>query len=105
VTAAPVPDQVRLAELLGVLSLGADLGLDQSMEHALRQCVIARRMGEHIGLADADLDAMYYLGLAVWVGFRKLLAAPLRRRMLEREVSASLEAMRGILEHTSAESP
>ncbi|MDQ1510448.1 MAG: Polyketide cyclase / dehydrase and lipid transport [Actinomycetota bacterium] len=37
--------------------------------------------------------------------FRKLLAAPLRRRMLEREVSASLETMRGILEHTSAESP
>jgi hypothetical protein len=68
VTAAPVPDQVRLAELLGVLSLGADLGLGQPMEHALRQCVIARRMGEHLGLADADLDAMYYLGLVVWVG-------------------------------------
>src|SRR5690349_3705656 len=31
---------VRLAELLGVLSLGTDVGLGQPMEHALRQCVI-----------------------------------------------------------------
>jgi uncharacterized protein YndB with AHSA1/START domain len=33
---------------------------------------------------------------------RKLFAAPLRRRMLRREVSASLDAIRGILEPTGA---
>ena len=44
------PAHVRLAELLAVLSLGADLGLGQPMEHAMRQYVIARRMGEHLGL-------------------------------------------------------
>jgi hypothetical protein len=59
---------VRLAELLGVLSLGADLGLGQPMEHAMRQCVIARRMGEQLGLSAADLDVVYYVGLIAWVG-------------------------------------
>jgi hypothetical protein len=36
------PD-VRLAELLGVLSLAADLGMGQPMEHVLRQCLISMR--------------------------------------------------------------
>jgi hypothetical protein len=35
---------VRLAELLAVLSLGADLGMGQPMEHAMRQCLIALRL-------------------------------------------------------------
>ena len=67
-TDAPAPVKVRLSELLGVLSLGADLGLGQPMEHALRQCIITRRMGEHLGLSEAELDVGYYLGLLVWVG-------------------------------------
>ena len=67
-TDTPAPEKFRLAELLGVLSLGADLGLGQPMEHATRQCVIARRMGEYLGLSRSDLDVVYYLGLLVWVG-------------------------------------
>ena len=35
------PSGVRLAELLAVLSLGADLGMGQPMEHAMRQCLIS----------------------------------------------------------------
>ncbi|MGZ6545506.1 MAG: hypothetical protein ACXVEI_09370 [Actinomycetota bacterium] len=42
--------KVRRAELLAVLSLGADLGLGQPMEHVLRECLIAMRLGERIGL-------------------------------------------------------
>src|SRR6185436_3288699 len=38
------------------------------MEHSIRQCVIARRLGEHVGLSQADLDVVYYLSLLVWVG-------------------------------------
>jgi hypothetical protein len=34
---------------------------------------------------------------------RKLLAAPIRRRMLEREVAASLDALRAALEPATAE--
>ncbi len=37
--------QVRLAELVGALSLGIDLGFGQPMEHVLRQCLIALAAG------------------------------------------------------------
>ena len=60
--------QVRLAELVATISLGTDLGLGQPMEHAMRQCVIARRMGERLGLSVALLDVTYYVGLLAWVG-------------------------------------
>jgi HD-GYP domain-containing protein (c-di-GMP phosphodiesterase class II)/DNA-binding CsgD family transcriptional regulator len=68
VTDASASKEVRLSELLGVLSLGADLGMGQPMEHAMRQCVIAQRMGERVGLSDDELDVVFHLGLLVWVG-------------------------------------
>ena len=43
---------VRLAELVAALSLGVDLGFGQPMEHVLRQCLIALRLGERLGLDD-----------------------------------------------------
>ena len=59
---------VRLAELLGVLSLGTDVGLGQPMEHALRQCVIALRLGDHFEV-DPELRAtIYYTALLMNVG-------------------------------------
>src|SRR3954462_8141331 len=60
VAAVPEPVSFRLAELLGVLSLGADLGMGQPMEHGMRQCVIAGRMGEQLGLSEAELGVIYY---------------------------------------------
>ncbi len=59
---------MRLAELLVVLSLGADLGMGQPMEHALRQCVLALRIGERLGLSDDDRAVLYYVVLIAWVG-------------------------------------
>ena len=35
---------VRLAELLAVLSLATDLGMGLPMEHVLRQCVLSLRL-------------------------------------------------------------
>jgi hypothetical protein len=43
---------VRLAELVAALSLGIDLGFGQPMEHVLRQCLIALRVAERLGLDD-----------------------------------------------------
>lgn len=40
---------VRLAELLGVLSLGADLGLGPPMQHVLRQTLIALHLADRAG--------------------------------------------------------
>src|SRR4051812_22216949 len=60
--------RVRLSELLAVLSLGADLGMGQPMEHAMRQCRIALRLGERLGLDRNEREVLYYVGLIAWVG-------------------------------------
>ena len=59
---------MRLAELLAALSLGIDLGFAQPMEHVLRQCRIGLRIGELVGLEEAERSAVYYTALLVNVG-------------------------------------
>ncbi len=59
---------VRLAELVAALSLGIDLGFGQPMEHVLRQCLIALRLAERIGLGDPERAVVYYTALLVNVG-------------------------------------
>src|ERR1051326_5668336 len=52
VTAPPAGSgQLRLAELVALLSLGTDLGLGQPMEHMIRACLIALRLAD---LFDMD---------------------------------------------------
>ena len=60
--------RVRLAELVAALSLGIDLGFGQPMEHVLRQCLIALRLAERLGLDEASARVVYYIALLVWVG-------------------------------------
>jgi hypothetical protein len=64
----PATSSVRLAELVAVLSLGADLGMGQPMEHAMRQCLIALRLGDRLGLGADERTALYYVSLIAWVG-------------------------------------
>jgi HD-GYP domain-containing protein (c-di-GMP phosphodiesterase class II) len=59
---------VRLAELVAALSLGIDLGFGQPMEHVLRQCLIAMRMAEALGLDERQRAAVYYTALLINVG-------------------------------------
>ena len=59
---------VRLAELVAALSLGVDLGFGQPMEHVLRQCLIALRLAEHVGLDEQERAVVYYTALLVNVG-------------------------------------
>jgi HD-GYP domain-containing protein (c-di-GMP phosphodiesterase class II) len=59
---------VRLAELVATLSLVADLGLGQPMEHVLRQTRIALRLAEAAELGEDDRAAVYYVSLLAWVG-------------------------------------
>jgi len=59
---------VRLAELVAALSLGIDLGFGQPMEHVLRQCMIALRLAERIGLDGDERLVVYYTALLVNVG-------------------------------------
>ena len=60
--------RVRLAELVGALSLGIDLGFGQPMEHVLRQCRIALRLAECVGLDEQARADVYYTALLVNVG-------------------------------------
>src|SRR5450432_2730264 len=62
------PGRVRLAELVAALSLGIDLGFGQPMEHVLRQCLIALRLAERLGLDDEARAGLYYTALLVNVG-------------------------------------
>ncbi len=55
--------RVRLAELVAALSLGIDLGFGQPMEHVLRQCLIALRLAERIGLDEEARATVYYTAL------------------------------------------
>ena len=64
----PAATKVRLAELIAALSLGIDLGFGQPMEHVLRQCLIALRLGELAGLSDEERLIVYYAALLVNVG-------------------------------------
>ena len=59
---------VRRAELVALLSLGTDLGLGQPMEHAMRQCSIALRLADRLGLEAGSREVIYYAGLLAWVG-------------------------------------
>src|SRR5919204_1556780 len=59
---------VRLAELVAALSLGIDLGFGQPMEHVLRQCLIALRLAEGVGLDDEQRAVVYYTALLLNVG-------------------------------------
>jgi HD-GYP domain-containing protein (c-di-GMP phosphodiesterase class II) len=59
---------VRLAELVGALSLGVDLGFGQPMEHVLRQCLIALRIADQAGLDEEQRGVVYYTALLVNVG-------------------------------------
>jgi HD-GYP domain-containing protein (c-di-GMP phosphodiesterase class II) len=60
--------EVRLAELVAALSLGVDLGFGQPMEHVLRQCLIALRLAERVGLDEEARAVVYYTALLVNVG-------------------------------------
>jgi HD-GYP domain-containing protein (c-di-GMP phosphodiesterase class II) len=61
-------DRFRLAEVVAALSLGIDLGFSQPMEHVLRQCLIALRLAERIGLDEHQRATVYYTALLVNVG-------------------------------------
>ena len=53
---------------MAALSLGIDLGFGQPMEHVLRQCLIALRLAEGIGLDEEQRAVVYYTALLINVG-------------------------------------
>ena len=66
------PARVRLAELVAALSLGVDLGFGQPMEHVLRQCMIALRLAECVGLDQEERSVVYYTALLINVAATRM---------------------------------
>src|SRR5437016_10823395 len=60
--------QLRLAELMGALSIATDLAVDQPMDRTLRASVLAVRLGDQLGLTEPELSETYYLTLLRMVG-------------------------------------
>ena len=60
--------EIRLSELVALLSLGTDLGLGQPMEHMINACLIALRLAERLGMDHSERPVLYYSGLLAWVG-------------------------------------
>jgi HD-GYP domain-containing protein (c-di-GMP phosphodiesterase class II) len=60
--------QVRSGELLAALSLATDLGTGHQLEHGLRTCLVAVRLGELAGSDDDTLRCAYYLALLHSIG-------------------------------------
>jgi HD-GYP domain-containing protein (c-di-GMP phosphodiesterase class II) len=50
------------------LSLATDLDVGQPLEHALRTCLLALRLGRAYGLSEEELTDIYYLALVRYVG-------------------------------------
>ena len=59
---------MRLAETIAPLSLATDLDMGQPLEHALRACLLAVRLGRACGLSEEELIDIYYLSLVRYVG-------------------------------------
>jgi HD-GYP domain-containing protein (c-di-GMP phosphodiesterase class II) len=59
---------VRVNELLTALSLATDLGFGQPAEHMVRSARIAMRLGDRLGLDDADLAVLYDVSILTYVG-------------------------------------
>jgi HD-GYP domain-containing protein (c-di-GMP phosphodiesterase class II) len=59
---------LRLAELIGSLSLATDLGMGQPFEKAIRSCLLALSLGRRLGCDATTLSDIYYLALLEHIG-------------------------------------
>lgn len=58
----------RLAEVVASLSLATDLLMGQPMDHGLRSCLLAIRLGDRAGLSSGELAEVYWVSLLAWIG-------------------------------------
>ncbi len=55
--------EISKATLLSALSMALDLVEGQPEGHAVRSCAIALRLGEELGLAEAELESLFYAAI------------------------------------------
>jgi HD-GYP domain-containing protein (c-di-GMP phosphodiesterase class II) len=62
------PGSVRLADVMAALSIATDLSMGQPVEHAMRTCIVAMRLGDALKFDDAELHDVYYESLLRYIG-------------------------------------
>jgi HD-GYP domain-containing protein (c-di-GMP phosphodiesterase class II) len=63
-----VAERLRLADLLGGLSIAADLGFGLPPGEAMRSCLIATALARRLGLAEDEVGEAFYTALLGHVG-------------------------------------
>ena len=61
-------DRLRLADLLGGLSIASDLGYALPVETALRSCLIGTALARQMNLSEREVADAFYVGLLFHVG-------------------------------------
>jgi HD-GYP domain-containing protein (c-di-GMP phosphodiesterase class II) len=61
-------ERVRLAEVLGALSLATDIGTGRPLGHGARTCLIAMAIGEQMGLNPERLRSLFQVALLKFLG-------------------------------------
>ncbi len=64
----PRPAELRLAELLGPLSLVTDMGMGSPDETAMRNCLLATALARKMNLPEATVADVYYTSLLKHLG-------------------------------------
>src|SRR5262249_24481021 len=64
----PPPGYLRIADLLGALSLAADLTMGLPAAHAIRSCYLGMHIAERLQLPSDHLVGLYYAELLMDVG-------------------------------------
>jgi len=60
--------RVRLADMLGGLSIVADLGFGLPPLHAMRSSIVATALARHLGTNEEDMRAAFYVPLLMHIG-------------------------------------
>lgn len=68
VPSEPLPNPVRMAEVLAAFSFATDLGTGKSMGHALRACYLGMTMAHELRLSTAQQAELYYSFLLMHSG-------------------------------------
>jgi putative nucleotidyltransferase with HDIG domain len=67
-TLGPLPDDARLAQIVGALSLATDAAAGFAVETALRTSLLAVNLAREVGVRGEELKDVYYAGLLRFIG-------------------------------------
>src|SRR5262249_9187784 len=96
----PPPGHLRIPDLLGALSLAADLSLGLPAEHAIRSCYLGMRIADQLQLAPEQQAGLYYAELLMDAG-----CTAFTSQLAEYIMGDEIAARRELFYHRDARNP